>query len=49
MAERMDMSQTDEIAQMEAWLTERGEDLPARPRGPRRGHAALMPGMLTDG
>ncbi len=35
LAERIAVSQGDEIALMERWLTERGEDVPARPRGPR--------------
>ena len=49
MAERMEVSQTDEIAQLEEWLNDRGEDVPGRARRPpRRRHAALMPGMLTD-
>ncbi len=48
MAERMEISQTDEIAQMEAWLEERDEDLPAAHGDHEGGHAALMPGMLTE-
>jgi uncharacterized protein (DUF305 family) len=43
MAERIEISQRDEITQMRRWLTERGE--PAA--DPHAGHAA-MPGMLTD-
>ena len=38
-AERMLVSQNDEIALMERWLRERGEA--------RMDHAMLMPGMLT--
>ena len=45
LAERIEVSQTDEIAQLENWLAERGETLPG-------GHAhhggELMPGMLTE-
>ncbi|HKA83774.1 MAG TPA: DUF305 domain-containing protein [Acidimicrobiales bacterium] len=42
LAERISVSQTDEIARMEQWLTERGEEVPAG----HEGHE-LMPGMLT--
>ncbi len=41
-AERIDVSQHDEIAQLEAWLEQRGE------KGEHAGHGELMPGMLTD-
>jgi uncharacterized protein (DUF305 family) len=43
LAERIAISQGDEIALMERWLTERGEDVPTD-------HAEheLMPGMLTE-
>lgn len=47
LTERMDVSQTDEIAQMERWLTERGEDLPGAHGHHGADHAELMPGMLT--
>jgi uncharacterized protein (DUF305 family) len=47
LTERMDVSQTDEIAQMERWLTERGEDLPGVHAHHGADHAELMPGMLT--
>ncbi len=43
-AERIDVSQRDEIAQLEAWLTERDE---LRPGEPHIEHGELMPGMLT--
>lgn len=48
LAERMEVSQTDEIRQLERWLQERGE--PARdPDEAHDGHdAASMPGLLTD-
>ena len=39
-AERIDVSQRDEIVQLEAWLTARGEEHVA--------HDEVMPGMLTD-
>lgn len=47
LAERMDVSQRDEITQLTAWLTERGEDVPAGHVHDAE-HAATMPGMLTD-
>lgn len=46
LAKRIETSQRDEIAQMQRWLTERGEQIP----GPHTHHAehdATMPGMLT--
>ena len=45
-AERIDVSQHDEIAQMEAWLTERGEEVVLED-GAHLAHGELMPGMLT--
>ena len=42
LAERLGIGQADEIAQMERWLSERGEPL----GGDHSGHA--MPGLLTD-
>ncbi len=45
LATRMDVSQRDEITQLEAWLVERGEEVPDD-----HSHddpAELMPGMLT--
>lgn len=48
LAERMAVSQTDEVAQLERWLVDRGP-LPPDDRARHGGdHAALMPGMLTD-
>jgi len=46
LAERMDTSQVDEIAQMERWLEERGEGLPEGEG--HAAHAGEMPGMLTE-
>ena len=43
LAERIAVSQDGEIDQMERWLTERGEEIPAS----HEDHE-LMPGMLTD-
>jgi uncharacterized protein (DUF305 family) len=48
LAERMDVSQRDEIALMERWLEERGEDVPDASAGHDHGDGELMPGMLTD-
>jgi uncharacterized protein (DUF305 family) len=50
MAERMDVSQRDEIRLMEQWLEDRGEDVPdaSGDHGRGDGAAELMPGMLTD-
>jgi uncharacterized protein (DUF305 family) len=48
LAERMDVSQRDEIALMERWLEERGEDVPDAPAEHDHGDGDLMPGMLTD-
>jgi uncharacterized protein (DUF305 family) len=44
LAQRIEVSQRDEIGLMERWLKERGEDVPAH-----TGHGAAhdMPGMLT--
>jgi len=47
LAERIQVSQTDEIKMMQRWLEARGEQAP----GPHAHHmmgAALMPGMLTE-
>lgn len=46
LAERMEVSQRDEIAQMRRWLESRGEEVPAAHHG-HHGHHAAMPGMLT--
>jgi len=44
LAERIDVSQSDEIRMMQRWLAARGQDVP----GPHAMHEhALMPGMLT--
>jgi uncharacterized protein (DUF305 family) len=43
LAERIDVSQHDEIAQLDAWLEQHGEADPDNAE-----HADLMPGMLTD-
>jgi uncharacterized protein (DUF305 family) len=48
LAERIELSQHDEIAQMENWLTTRGETVPdSGAQGGHAGHAG-MPGMLTE-
>jgi uncharacterized protein (DUF305 family) len=49
LAERIDVSQEDEIALMRLWLERRGEALPpaGTAHGQHEGH--LMPGMLTAG
>lgn len=47
LAERIEVSQTDEITQMSRWLEERGEEVPA-PVANHHGHGELMPGMLTE-
>ena len=44
LAEKVDVSQRDEIATIERWLTARGESLPDSTRH----HHELMPGMLTQ-
>jgi uncharacterized protein (DUF305 family) len=47
LAERMDVSQTDEITQLETWLQTRGE--PVRDPDDSHAHSAeSMPGLLTD-
>ncbi|WBB70021.1 DUF305 domain-containing protein [Micromonospora sp. WMMD812] len=46
LARRIETSQRDEIAQMQRWLTERGEEVPG-PHAHHAGHDAVMPGMLT--
>jgi len=47
LAERIEASQLTEIDQMEAWLTERQEEVPAG-HDHHSGQPELMPGMLTD-
>jgi len=49
LAERLDVSQRDEIAQLRDWLTRRGEPAPSdatRDHGPDHSHGS-MPGMRT--
>jgi uncharacterized protein (DUF305 family) len=52
LAERIDVSQRDEIALMQRWLEDRGEDVPSpdahHMHHDGASHQALMPGMLTD-
>jgi uncharacterized protein (DUF305 family) len=43
LAEKIDISQRDEIGMMQDWLTERGQPLPDE----HHAHGTLMPGMLT--
>ncbi|MFJ6198179.1 DUF305 domain-containing protein [Micromonospora sp. NPDC092111] len=46
LAKRIDVSQVDEVARMQRWLTERG--MPSTgPNAGHTGHDKLMPGMLT--
>jgi uncharacterized protein (DUF305 family) len=45
LARRIEVSQRDEIAQMERWLMSRGEAL-LTPHANHVGHGRLMPGML---
>jgi uncharacterized protein (DUF305 family) len=51
LAERIDVSQQDEIALMRQWLLDRKEAAPAgdpeHQHGPAHGHGELMPGMLS--
>jgi len=49
LAERIDVSQRDEIALMKRWLETRGEDVPAdnAHHHAMMGHGEPMPGMLT--
>ena len=49
MAERIDVSQRDEIALMEQWLRARGEPVPSADSAHAHhgGHHARMPGMLS--
>ena len=48
LAERIEVSQTDEIAMMSRWLESRGEAVPAAgDHAHHQGGAARMPGMLT--
>lgn len=43
LAQRIEISQRDEIARMQRWLERRGESVPGEHH-----HGALMPGMLTE-
>jgi uncharacterized protein (DUF305 family) len=47
LAERMEVSQRDEINLLEAWLAAQDEDLPSGHHQPGA-HHELMPGMMTD-
>jgi uncharacterized protein (DUF305 family) len=49
LAERIDVSQRDEIGLMRQWLAQRGEEAPSMDAQHHAaiGHGALMPGMLT--
>jgi uncharacterized protein (DUF305 family) len=47
MADRMTISQVEEIAQLAAWLEDRGEDVPAEHAADHPGDDHAMPGMLT--
>ena len=47
LAERITISQRDEIAQMERWLRDRGEQVPTA-HASHPGHSTLIPGMLDD-
>lgn len=50
LAERIDVSQRDEIALMKRWLERRGETVPAADAHHHAGmgHGQMMPGMLTQ-
>jgi len=54
LAERIRVSQTDEIGLMQQWLAERGAPVPEATPGPMRmmhggmAHDMLMPGMLSE-
>jgi uncharacterized protein (DUF305 family) len=47
LAKRIEISQRDEIALMQRWLEERGEEVTG-PHANHAGHDQLMPGMLND-
>jgi uncharacterized protein (DUF305 family) len=47
LAERIEVSQKDEITQMQRWLSDRGVSIPT-PHANHPGHDTLMPGMLND-
>ncbi len=44
LAQKIDISQRDEMAMMRSWLEERKQPVP----GEHDGHGMMMPGMLTD-
>lgn len=46
LAERIELSQADEMKMMQEWLTRRGQEVPA-PHAHHAPGATLMPGMLT--
>jgi Domain of unknown function (DUF305) len=48
LAERIEASQQTEIDQMQAWLTERHEEVPSAHDHHSGHHPDLMPGMLTE-
>jgi uncharacterized protein (DUF305 family) len=50
LAERIEVSQKDEIAQMQRWLRDRSEEVPSPDAHVHAamGHGELMPGMLTQ-
>lgn len=48
LAERMEISQRDEINLLEEWLTARDEEVPSGHHRHGVHHEQLMPGMLTD-
>jgi uncharacterized protein (DUF305 family) len=52
LAERMDLTQTAEIEQMQRWLTDRGQDAPVLHKAHLHAHGVgvglMMPGMLTE-
>ena len=50
LAQRITISQRDEIAFMQRWLKARGEEVPAADahHHAAMGHGTLMPGMLTQ-
>ena len=53
LAERMDLTQTSEIEQMQRWLRDRGQQTPVLHRAHLHAHGVgaglMMPGMLTEG
>jgi uncharacterized protein (DUF305 family) len=52
LAERMDLTQTAEIEQMQRWLSDRGQDVPVLHKAHHHAHGVgaglMMPGMLTE-